>query len=64
VEESNNGLLYGIVPVFVWRDWGKPLKTLVRIADLRAEIWSQNLQKMNQECQTLDRHVQSAKTLH
>jgi hypothetical protein len=40
VEESSQGLNEGPSLVFAWRDWGKPWKTLVRIANLWAKIWT------------------------
>jgi hypothetical protein len=36
------GLFQDDVPAFALRDWGKPLKTAVRIACLRVAIWTQD----------------------
>jgi hypothetical protein len=41
---------FKIIQAFAWRDLGKPRKTSVRIADLRAEILSRELPDKKQEC--------------
>jgi hypothetical protein len=45
------------IPVFAWRDGGKPRKPSVRIACFRAKIWPAELQNTKQECQLLDHDV-------
>jgi hypothetical protein len=47
---SGRGLILSTIPAFAWRDWGKPRKTSVRITNIRAEILTQDLQNMKQEC--------------
>jgi hypothetical protein len=44
VEGSGRDLIWGTNPTFTWRDWVKPQKTSVRIASLRAKIWTRDLQ--------------------
>jgi hypothetical protein len=49
MEGSGRGLIWGTIVAFAWRDWGKPSKTSVRIAGLRADIWIRDLQNMKQK---------------
>jgi hypothetical protein len=51
VEGSSRGLIWGTMPAFSWRDWWK---SLVKIASVRAEIWTHGLMNTKQECQILD----------
>jgi hypothetical protein len=50
MEQSGQVLIEGTIPVFVWKDWGKPRKTSVRIAGLRAETLNRHLPNKTQEC--------------
>jgi hypothetical protein len=47
----------GNIPTFTWSDWGRPRKTSVMTAGLRAEIWTRHLMNTIQECQPLDSNV-------
>jgi hypothetical protein len=40
VEGSGHHLRVGTVLTFAWKDWGKPQKTLVGIAQAKILIWS------------------------
>jgi hypothetical protein len=42
-------LIYGITQEFAWRDWGKLRKTYVRVAGLRAEIWTRDIKNTKKE---------------
>jgi hypothetical protein len=53
MERSGRGLTEGTIPVYSWRDWGKPRKSSVSIAGLRAEIWTRDFPNTKQECQPL-----------
>jgi hypothetical protein len=44
MEGSDRDLIEVTIPAFAWRDWGKPQKFSVRVASLRAEIWTRYLQ--------------------
>jgi hypothetical protein len=44
MEGSSRGLIYGTIPEFALRKWGKPQKEL-RKAGVRAESWPQALPK-------------------
>jgi hypothetical protein len=50
VEGSGRGLISGAIPAFSWREWGKPLKTRIRTAGLRDEVWTRDLPSMKQQC--------------
>jgi hypothetical protein len=50
VEGSVHGLFLRYYPRIFLRLWEKPWKTSERIAGLQAEIWTQSLQNMKQEC--------------
>jgi hypothetical protein len=43
MEGHGRGLVLCTIPALAWRDWGKSRNTLIRIAGLRAEIWSRDL---------------------
>jgi hypothetical protein len=49
VEGSGHGLMKGNIPEFVWKNWGKPQKSSVRIVDLWAEILTRNFPNTNKE---------------
>jgi hypothetical protein len=48
---------------FARRNWVKPPKASVSTVCLRAEIWTQDLPNTKQECQPVDRNVQSYVTI-
>jgi hypothetical protein len=50
MEGSGRDLTEGTIPEFAWRNWVKPWKQFVRIAGLRAEILTRDLQNTKQEC--------------
>jgi hypothetical protein len=51
MEGKDRGLIFGIIPAFAWRDWGKPtIKTSVMTADLQAQTWICDLTNTKQEC--------------
>jgi hypothetical protein len=50
MEGSGRGLIGGIIPEFVWKDWGQPRLLLVRVVGVWAEIWARILPNMKQEC--------------
>jgi hypothetical protein len=39
---SGRGLILDTIPALDWKNWGKPQKTSVSLAGLRAEIWMQD----------------------
>jgi hypothetical protein len=59
MEGSGIVLIADIMPAFVWRDWGKPQTTSVRIARLQAENWIAVL--LNTEKENLDVRINPLK---
>jgi hypothetical protein len=43
-------LFYGAITEFAWRDWGKSRIRSVRLAGLRAELWTLDLPNKKQVC--------------
>jgi hypothetical protein len=58
LSERNDCLRRGTsIPEFVWRDWGRPWKSLSTIRGIVAGNWTGHVSDMEQECYLLDRHV-------
>lgn len=50
VEGSSHCLIYGIIPAFRYRNWGKPCKTSNSIASLQAKNLTRDLPNTKYEC--------------
>jgi hypothetical protein len=50
VEHSDRDLILGTIHAYAWKDWRKTRKASVRIAGLRAKIWTVKFTIMKQEC--------------
>jgi hypothetical protein len=42
VDGSFRSLIWNLILIFFWRDWGKLLKTWVWIARLQVQVWTEN----------------------
>jgi hypothetical protein len=56
-KEAVMAKIQGTNQAFAWKDWEKLQKSSVRIADLWADIWTQDLPYMKQECYPLDHDI-------
>jgi hypothetical protein len=54
---NGRGIMQGAILEFSWRDWVKSRNHQVRISNLQAEIWTQDLQNIKQEFKPLDYDV-------
>jgi hypothetical protein len=57
MEASGRGLIWGTIPKFAWRDWGKLRKSSVAIPGLRTETWTRDLPNTKQECSSYVRSL-------
>jgi hypothetical protein len=51
------GIILYNSPAFFSTDWEKLWKTVVKVADLRADIWSWFLQDIKYECAVLEGRI-------